>query len=257
MGNRSDSVLKRWLHRRALARLTRAANAAATATVDELRIERGRARQIRREADRLLHIADSRLMLPLLGSNAMSKAAGTDWAWRPDVWRAPIHPAGLAGAASKTALGDDVSIFHDCRDSELTLRQVRNTGAGDLAPFGLRLDILGFDGTFLSLIVHLPEAAVAGLGTRHVLRLESDLAVERPIKTHARLNVKHGPNTEQIVRELNPGDGPTVSEFDLGASKLQENRVERAWLDLIFDVPQMNMIRLADVVLSRRVRAEL
>ena len=50
--------------------------------------------------------------------------------------------------ASKTNLGEEVTVFHDCKISELTLRQVRNTREADLAPFGLRMDVFRFDGSF-------------------------------------------------------------------------------------------------------------
>ena len=73
----------------------------------------------------------------------------------------------------------------------------------------------------------------------------------------ARLNVKNGPNTEQIVREL-PLDGTdTMVEFDLAYTKLNEKRVDKLWLDLIFEGPQMNQVVLRDLTFSRRPRAEL
>ena len=46
-------------------------------------------------------------------------------------------------------------------------------------------------------------------------------------------------------------------DFDMAATRLNEARVERAWLDLIFEGPEMNAITLRDVTMSRRPRAEL
>ena len=46
-------------------------------------------------------------------------------------------------------------------------------------------------------------------------------------------------------------------EFDLGYSKINEKRVEKIWLDLIFEGPEMNQIILRDVTLTRRPRAAL
>ena len=71
-----------------------------------------------------------------------------------------------------------------------------------------------------------------------------------------RLNVRHGPNVEQIVREFSGSNGEFAIEFDLSATRIHEARVERAWLDLIFEGPEMNEIILRDVTLSRRPRAE-
>jgi hypothetical protein len=46
-------------------------------------------------------------------------------------------------------------------------------------------------------------------------------------------------------------------EFDLAYSNLNEKRVESAWIDLIFESPQMNRVALRDLTLSRRRRAQL
>lgn len=256
MARRGDSFLDRLRHRRVLGRWARAARAAATSDLAALRAERGRARQIRREIDRLLFQADARLTRPFIGSDVIANPLGSDWVWRPELWRGPVSPSGCAAAETKTQLGDQATLFHDCRESEITLRQVRNRRADDLAPFGLKLDVLGFDGSFLSLVIDLPEAA-EGLKRRHILRLSTIIEAEGPLEVFARLNVKHGPNTEQILRHLPEGDSERVAEFDLGQSRLQENRVERAWLDLIFEAPRMNAVLLRDLTMSRRPRADL
>jgi hypothetical protein len=38
---------------------------------------------------------------------------------------------------------------------------------------------------------------------------------------------------------------------------MNEKRVERIWLDLIFEGPEMNQVTLRDLTFSRRPRAEL
>jgi hypothetical protein len=182
---------------------------------------------------------------------------GSDWAWRPEAFHGPISPAGAAAVASKTPIGAEARIFHDCLRSELSVRQVRNTRAGDIAPFGLRLDVFRFDGNFLSLAIDLPGDAVAGLRRKHLVRLEATIETEAPLDIFARLNVRHGPNVEQLVRELPLGTPDLAVEFDLAYTGLNEKRVEKMWLDLIFEGPQMNRITLRDVTLSRRPRAAL
>ena len=152
-------------------------------------------------------------------------------------------------------------MFHDCRVSELTLRQIRNPREADLAPFGLRLDVFRFDGSFLSLAIDLPESACEGLRRRHLIRLDIGLELEKRLEIFARLNIRHGPNTETILRELPLHEGPPWDhvwvEFDLAYSKLNEKRVEKMWLDLIFEGPEMNQITIRDLTLSRYPRAEL
>ena len=173
------------------------------------------------------------------------------------MWRGPLAQKGMAAVESKTQLGDEVTVFHDCRITELSLRQIRNTKEQDIAPFALRMDVFRFDGSFLSLVLDLPETACQGLKKRHLVRLDALVDMEKPLEIFARLNIKHGPNTEQIVRELPLHDKEVFVEFDLAYTKLNEKRVDRMWLDLIFEGPQMNQVTLRDITFSRYPRAEL
>ncbi|SMX40000.1 DUF6478 family protein [Octadecabacter ascidiaceicola] len=257
MGQQRTSLFEKLLSRRVRAFWSRAANAAGTTDLSLLRDQRNEARILRQKLDELTYIADSRLALPRIGSSTFPKPAGTDWSWRPQLWRGALPVKGMSSVDSKTMLGDEVTIFHDCQISELTLRQLRNTREADLAPFGLRMDVFRFDGSFLSLVLNLPQASCEGLLRRHLLRMDAIVEVEKPLEIFARLNVRHGPNTEQIVREL-PMDGDKVMvEFDLAYTKLNEKRVEAMWIDLIFEGPEMNQVTIRDVTFSRHPRAEL
>lgn len=235
----------------------RAARDAATARLATLRRERAQARQLRAHLDRLIHEAEGRLALPRIGTNAFPRQHGTDWAWRPELWRGPLATPGRAAVETRTMLGGEVTVFHDCRSSELTLRQVRNLRESDLAAFGLRMDVFRFDGSFLSLVVDLPEDAVRGLTRNHLIRVTTIVETEMPLEIFARLNVQHGPNTEQIVRELPLGADDVVVEFDLAYTRLNEKRVEKAWLDLIFEGPEMNQVVLRDLTFARLPRAAM
>jgi hypothetical protein len=245
------------LHRRTLWRWTRAARTAPVAELGALKTDRARAKALRTRLDDLIAVADSRLALPRIGSNAFPRPPGTDWAWRPDLWRRPMARRGIAAAATRSDLGGHVSLFHDCTVSELTARQIRNQREVDLAPFGLRLDVFRFDGSFLSLVIDLPQDGAEGLRKRHLLRLTLAAELEKPLEIFARLNVKHGPNVEQIVREMPLTADEVYVEFDLAYTKLNEKRAERLWLDLIFEGPEMNQITLRDVTFARYPRAEL
>lgn len=242
------SVLRRW---------SRAADRAEGLDLDSLQSLRTRAWALRRRLDRLLHVAEGRLALPRIGQDTIARPLHADWVYRPQLWRGPISPPGFAAVETKTRIGDEASIFHDCRLSELTFRQVRNTRPDDLAPFGVRLDVFRFDGSYLSFVLDLPHDAVEGLKRRHLVRLALTLETEKPLEVFARLNIRHGPNTEQIVREFPMDATEMFVEFDLGYSDLNEKRIERMWLDLIFEGPEMNQILLRDLTLARRPRAEI
>ena len=244
-------------HRRNLRRWRQTRDAAKKQDLFTLRKTRARAREMRHAIDKVLHVADGRLALPLIGSNAIQKPLHSDWAYRPDLWRGPLSPPGMAAIESKASIGDEVRIFHDCKISELTMRQVRNTLEEDLAPFGLRIDVFRFDGSFLSLVIEMPPGAINGLNRRHLVRMSAIIDMEQPLEIFARFNFKHGPNSEQLVRELEVVDGIAVVEFDLAYTNLNEKRLERAWVDLIFEGPQLNQIMLRDITFSRRPRAEV
>lgn len=245
------------LHHRMLRSWRRAAQAAPGMSLRELRRIRARGRQLGYFIGEALAVAESRLALPVVGSRAFARPHGTDWAWRPEIWRLPLPSPGRASVPSKTMLGREVTLFHDCTRTELSLRQLRNSREADLAPYGLRMDVFAFDGSFLSLVIDLPREATEGLTRQHLIRLDTIVELEKPLEIFARLNIRHGPNTEQIVRELPLHEEEIMVEFDLAYSSLNEKRIERAWLDLIFENPQMSQVVLRDVTLSRRPRAAL
>jgi len=252
-----SSILDVLSNARSLRRWRRAAQEAANSKLDTLRQQRQQARRLRTHLDQLIHVADGRLALPAIGSNAFPKPHGTDWSWRPELWRGPLPTPGISSVPNKSRLGNEVTLHHDCAFSELTLRQLRNRREEDLAPYGLRMDVFKFDGSFLSLVVELPDEASNGLKKSHLVRVNAIIEVEKPLEIFARINIKHGPNTEQIVREL-PLDGPDATvEFDLAYSSLNEKRVEHAWLDLIFEGPQMNQVIIRDLTFARYPRAAI
>ena len=256
MAESRKTVIVEWFYAALLRVWNRTASRAGTADISKLRNQRTRARILRYHLNRLIHIADNRLALPLIGSTAIQKPYDADWAWRPEIFRGSLPVPGMSSVVSKTKMGEQVTLFHDCIESELTLRQLRNTREEDLAPYGLRMDVFRFDGSFLSLAIDLPEDGMKELGRRHLIRLETIVEMEKPLEIFARLNVRHGPNTEQLVRELPLNEQNVMVEFDLGYTRLNEKRIENAWIDLIFEGPEMNQVVLRDLTLSRRPRAE-
>ena len=257
MGKASDTFWDTAIYRRALTRWAIAAREASQTKLNVLRRQSLRAKQLRGHLNRLIQVADERLALPVVGSNSFPKPHNADWSWRPEAWRGPLAVPGVSSVATKSMLGDELTLFHDCTSSELTLRQLRNQRESDLAPYGLRLDVFNFDGSFLSLVLDLPKEAVTGLKTTHIVRVSALVEMEKPLEIFARLNIRHGPNTEQIVRELPLGQQDASAEFDLAYADLNEKRIEKAWVDLIFENPQMNQITLRDLTFCRHPRAQL
>lgn len=254
MAGRIAKLLGEAVQRRAVKRWRNAAQRADTLDGISLRLLGAQARQLRSELDLVLAKTDARLQRPT-GEGAIHRPGGTDWAWRPDLWSGALRPASHAPVLQSLTLSADTKVFHDCPLAEITLRQVP-VPRGSGASHGLALDVLGFAGSYLSLVVTLPQAALSGLARRHILRLEARAEAERPPRIFARLNIRHGPNTEQIPRELDLRSDPALVEFDLGHAQIAENRIESAWIDQFFERPAMNRILIADLTLSRGVRAE-
>lgn len=257
MASRIALFLEAWHQRRAKERWARLASVAPELESFDLRALRAEARSMRRALDRMLHVADARLAVPFPGAGLPQMPLGTDWSWRPDPWRGALaEPGGLA-PGDRTSLAEGLALHHDCPLGEIIARQVRNDKAEDRATYGLAIDVFGFKGSFLSLALDLPDQAVRGLRTRHLVRAEFVVESDRPIRGFARLNIKHGPNLAQSVSSL-PEDGRNkVAQFDLACVDLDVKRIEHAWLDLILNDPAMNRVVIRDIVISRSPRAEL
>jgi len=247
-GLKNKMALRRWRD---------AAGSARSLPLSQLRRTFEEAQALKGQIDRVIHVASDRMALPRIGSDKFPRPRNADWSWRPEMWRGAMSSVSGAAIPSHSKLGDEITLFHDCDFSELTLRQIRNTREVDLAPFGLRMDVFAFDGSYLALAIDMPPEALAGLSRRHLVRMNTIVEHEKPIEIFARLNIQHGPNTEVQLRELPLGAEDVWVEFDLAYTELNEKRVERMWLDLIFEGPEMNMVTLRDVTFSRAPRAEI
>lgn len=253
----SDGILSRLTRSRDVERWRSTAAEADEVDLDRLRDARDAARSLRGHLDKILHSASERLALPQNPWNNFPRPAGSDWAWRPDIWRGPLGKPGVAPVRPGTSMGHDITLFHDCPLSEIAARHHSNLRESDLAPYGLTIDVLEFEGGFFSAVIDLPAEAVAGLKRAHVFQIDAVIEFEIRLEAFARLNVQHGPNTEQIPQEMHLDGAKGSVAFDLAYSNLNEKRVEKAWVDLIFENPRMNRIDLRDVTLSRRLRAPL
>ncbi|MES0863445.1 DUF6478 family protein [Ruegeria sp. SCPT10] len=250
-------ILDRYINRKTLQRWRKAAEQAQDTPQSALRLQRDQARGLRASLNKLIHIADSRLTRPQIGSVQFPKPVGTDWAWRPDLWRGPLVQSGLASAPRKAGMDGQVTLFHDCPRAQIAVRQIRNRDESDLAPFSLSVEAFSFEGTFLSLSIELPADAAHDLTLQHLLRLDVLVNSEQDTGIFARLNIQHGPNTEQVLRQIDLSKTPSAVDFDLAHLPLNERRIEKIWLDVIFENPRMNRILLRDLTLCRRHRADL
>ena len=206
-----------------------------------------RARHLSLQLQRVMHTAELRL----LPKAALPRPLHADWAWRPELWSAPVTPTGLVSPENGAGFGGEAKFFHDCPRGEYLVRQSRVPSG--VPAFATDIEVFHFDGAFLSVAIDLPEAAVRGMSRAHILRIGLDLTMDHPVSCFGRLNVRHGPNVAQVVAAFGEADHV---DLDLATAELDEDRVSAAWIDLIFERPAMNRFRLSDLTMSRRPRAE-
>ena len=221
-------------------------------------------------ADLLDAAADLRHTLDQFDQRAEARVAATrpvptdpdmarflDWAGRPVPWAARCIPPGHVQPKGGTELAPGVKLYHDCPLAELTVRQLRNPIQPDLARFGMRLDVLRFQGTYLSLVLDLPDPALSGLTRDSVLAVDFTLESDRPVGLYVRLNLRCGPNVVSMLQEL-PKEGPGAQvAFDLAYSDMDPDRLESGWIDVMFERPALLELTLRDVILKRTRRADL
>jgi hypothetical protein len=257
MGKVSDIFLDTAFYRRALSRWAAAAQGARTADLNTLRHQTKRARQLRSHLDQLIHVADDRLAHPMPGTDDIPAPHNADWVWRPEPWRGRMSPGGLSSIATGSAFGTDIKIFHDCTHNEICLRQLRNRADGARAPYGVQAEVFAFEGAFLSLVFDLPTEAVTNLNRTHILSLNLQVDKESATPLYARLNIRYGPNAEQMVREFPQEQAEATADFDLAYADFNDKGVDAAWIDLIIDKPRMNLVTLRDLTFDRRPRAQI
>ena len=179
------------------------------------------------------------------------KPLHTEWAWRPEPWSVPVTPSAIEPFASGASFGAQAKLFHDCRMGTCSVRQL---GVSDgPARFALNVETHEFDGDFLSIAIDLPEEAVAKLTRDRLLRVSARCDGERPAM-FARLNLRSGPNVEHLVQRLD--DGPnTHLDLDLAEVNCAQDCVTSAWVDVIFETPRVNRIRVDDLTFTLRPRA--
>lgn len=255
MAKDGGGLFETLFHQRVTQRWARAASRAERTNLSVLRRQRESAQRLKPHLDRFLRVAEDRLALPAAGGHALRKPAEADWVWRPDIWRFALPGCGIAPVANRTPLDDQISLFHDCPHGDLVVRQLRDTRREELAPYALRVETFGFAGSFLSVAIDLPAPAITGLGKSHLIRLDLRVEYERPVESFARLNIRHGPNTEQLVERLPSGQGDIGIAFDLAYSALRGKPVDQAWIDVIFENPAMTQIILRDLTVTRCARA--
>lgn len=173
----------------------------------------------------------------------------TQWGFTPSLQNG-ITQDGISGnILTGTSLGPHVTLHHEGDGAKFSVQQPDDYGSG------LVFEFSEFTGDYFSLAFELPIEGVKALGRQDLLRLNLRTHAREPLKAYARLNLCHGPNTEQIVRMIDVGEGESFAEFDIFYTEFEQKRAASGWIDLIINDPAHKTIALEEVVILRRVRA--
>ncbi|SOH93999.1 hypothetical protein SAMN06273572_10324 [Monaibacterium marinum] len=172
---------------------------------------------------------------------------------RPSILRVLQTPSGQVSPATGTELSADVSVHHDMSPPRIVAHQMpRSQGRHEYA-----LDIWNVRGNFVSLALALPPEQVSRIGKDDLIRVDYTIALEQQCDVFARLNLAHGPNVEQVIRQLDLRKQNDVLEFDVHYTAFDPTRAKEIWIDLIFNTRPLNRVVIRDIVISRRPRLSL
>jgi hypothetical protein len=62
-----------------------------------------------------------------------------DWVWRPDVFATRLGQMSSVVKSARHGVGTSIAVHHNDNDPELIVRQFKNMGVDDLAPFAYLL----------------------------------------------------------------------------------------------------------------------
>lgn len=240
-------TLKRW---------QRALRAPQELSAVELKRMNDEIRGMRDRLDVMAAQSRSALLARAADADGIERPDQCDWTHRPTPWSEEMRPRGMVGVSSPQPLPGGVTVFHDANRADMCLRQERAPAWAKGAQFGLVLEVYRSDGSFVSFVQDLPSEALVGLTRNHFISVKLVADREQPVEIYARLNIQHGPNVEQMVRQVEFDGTDGRAEFDLAYTKINEKRLEKAWLDLIVEGPKMTQIALWDMVMLRAPRAD-
>jgi len=242
--------MERWLAR--IARRVVAADAIS------LRAQRAALRRLQRQTAITLAEIDDRANA---NQQHIVAPSGSDWSWRPRLWSS-AQAGAQAGASSVLSggplrFGSDAAIFTDGGDGQIIARQTRMRATGDAVLFGLKLEVFDFTGTYVSVVLDLPPSAARGLTLKHHLSANLSLTAEADLQCYAVLNLASGPNKERLVAGFRPSERAIEVPFDLSKTHFDPNRLERLWVELIFEPKPMNALHVQDLTLYRSLQREI
>jgi hypothetical protein len=249
-----SQLIDRFTARRMSRWLSRMSEGADRADALDLRAQRQELRRLLRQGQDVLEQLDDQA---LEAQQTVVVRAGSDWVWRPRLWMAPLETANSVVTGGALKLANEIAVYSDGGNNQVVARQTRNLSGGDATLFGLKIEMFGFSGSYVSVVLDLPPSVARGLTQKHILSAAFTLTAEVDVQCFAVLNLESGPNKERLVEGYRPSDRQLEIGFDLGKTNFDPNRLERLWLEIIFEPKGMNCVWLRDMSLHRSLRREI
>ena len=142
----------------------------------------------------------------------------TQWGFTPCLQNGVTQDGISGNILTGTTLGPHVTLHHGGGGSQFSIQQTDDYGTG------LTFDFEGFTSDFFSLAFELPLEGVLALGRQDLLRFVLNTHANVPFQAYVRLNLCHGPNTEQVVRMIDIGEGESFAEFDIFYTEFEQKR---------------------------------
>ena len=249
-----SQLMDRLMARRMSRWLDRLGAGAEEADPLDLRVQRQTLRRLLRQGQDVLERLDDEA---LEAQQNVVVRAGSDWVWRPRLWMAPLNASDSVLSGGVLRLGNDLAVFTDAGNNQVAARQTRNLSGGDATLFGLKVEVFGFSGSYVSVVLDLPPSVARGLTPKHILSAAFTMSAEADVQCFAVLNLESGPNKERLVEGFRPSERQLEIGFDLGKTNFDPNRLDRLWLEVIFEPQGMNCVWLRDMSLHRSLRREI
>jgi len=186
----------------------------------KLRQQRREALTLQTQLGDVLERINDELHHQLGHSSTYLQSSNMLWSWRPELWTVPCpSSSGTRGAKRWAPHVKHQGVFDDA-DCAGIIKQLRNDVSQGFAPYGVALELFQFDGSFLSLAIDLTDYLCGTFAKDELIGLSGEIFVERATGFTVRLNIKHGPNTEQLMKVHDVSHSDTGVEFDLEHLKI-------------------------------------
>ncbi|PIB26532.1 hypothetical protein BFP76_11560 [Amylibacter kogurei] len=216
-----------------------------------------RLRRIAFERSKMNADAVEQISTTLADQISLNAPNKTDWCKRPKAWSVTQSTLPASASGSPQKICSSVILFHDCPLGNIQIEQTKSSHQDTTANFDLSIKVGKFEGSYLSLVVTLPNDAIIDLSHNHILQSNLLVDCEPSMDIYARLNLKSKSGTQQIIRTFEPTDISRVVNFDLQGHVTRDRIIDKSWIDVSFDNPENQSIILHDLTCFRRRRAAI